>query len=162
VIAYGDQAIATPSAAAEKEREMPLDAAHVHLMLNHLPVIGAPLLLLLLTIGLLRGSRELVTVSLVLVVGLAVATGLVYLTGEPAEELVKHTPWFHDTLAERHEEHARVSLAAVLVTGLLAGGLALSTVLLGWTGWSGGQIRHEEVRAAAVVRQSDPGEGAYA
>jgi hypothetical protein len=160
---------------------MPLDAAHVHLMLNHLPVIGAPLLLLLLTIGLLRGSRELVTVSLVLVVGLAVATGLVYLTGEPAEELVKHTPWFHDTLAERHEEHATVSLAAVLVTGLIAGaalalrhrpragvwlpratwgGLALSTVLLGWTGWSGGQIRHEEVRAAAVARQSDPGEGA--
>jgi hypothetical protein len=38
---------------------MPLDAAHVHLMLNHL-----------------------------LVVGLAVATGLVYLSGEPAEELV--------------------------------------------------------------------------
>jgi hypothetical protein len=155
VIAYGDQAIATPPAAAEEERDMPLDAAHVHLMLNHLPVIGAPLILLLLTIGLLRGSRELVTVSLVLVVGLAVATGLVYLTGEPAEELVKHTPWFHDTLAERHEEHATVSLAAVLVTGLLA----LSTVLLGWTGWSGGQIRHEEVRAAAVVRQSDPGTG---
>jgi hypothetical protein len=180
VIAYGDQAIATPPAAAEEERDMPLDAAHVHLMLNHLPVIGAPLLLLLLTIGLLRGSRELVTVSLVLVVGLAVATGLVYLTGEPAEELVKHTPWFHNTLAERHEEHATVSLAAVLVTGLLAsaalalrhrpragvwlpratwGGLALSTVLLGWTGWSGGQIRHEEVRAAAVIRQSDPGDG---
>ena len=41
---------------------MLIDAAHVHLMLNHLPVIGAPLLLLLLTIGLLRGSRELVTV----------------------------------------------------------------------------------------------------
>ena len=149
---------------------MPFDAAHVHLMLNHLPVIGAPLLLLLLTIGLLRGSRELVTVSLVLVVGLAVATGLVYLTGEPAEELVEHAPWFRDALAEPHEEQATVSLVAMLVTGALAGvaialrrrpraglrlartvwgGLALSTVLLGWTGWSGGQIRHEEVRSAA-------------
>ena len=37
---------------------MPIDTAHIHLMLNHLPVIGAPLLLLLLTIGLVRGSRE--------------------------------------------------------------------------------------------------------
>ena len=46
-----------------QESDMQIDAAHVHLMLNHLPVIGAPLLLLLLTIGLLRGSRELVTVS---------------------------------------------------------------------------------------------------
>jgi hypothetical protein len=106
------------------------------------------LLLLLLTIGLLRGSRELVTVSLVLVAGLA-------------------------------EEHATVSLVAVLVTGALAGAalalrrqpgagvwlsrvawgaLALSTVLLGWTGWSGGRIRHEEVRAAAGVRHFAPGE----
>jgi len=158
---------------------MPIDAAHVHLMLNHLPVIGAPLLLLLLTIGLLRGSRELVTVSLVLVVGLGVATGLVYLTGEPAEELVERASWFRDALAESHEEQATVSLVAVLVTGALAGAalafrrrpgagvwlprvawgaLVLSTVLLGWTGWSGGQIRHEEVRASAVVPQ--PARGA--
>ena len=152
---------------------MPIDVAHVHLMMNHLPVIGAPLLLLLLTIGLLRGSRELITISLVLVVGLAVATGLVYLTGEPAEELVEHASWFKESLAESHEEHATVSLVAVLVTGALAGvalalrrraaggvwwprvtwgALALSTILLGWTAWSGGQIRHEEVRATAIVR----------
>lgn len=159
---------------------MPIDAAHVHLMLNHLPVIGAPLLLLLLTIGLLRGSRELVTISLSLVVGLAAATGLVYLTGEPAEELVEHASWFRDALAETHEEHATVSLVAVLITGVLAavavalrhrprvsawlprvvwGGLALSTALLGWTGWSGGQIRHEEVRATTVLRPSGPAGG---
>lgn len=160
---------------------MPLDAAHIHLMLNHLPVIGAPLLLLLLTIGLLRGPRELVTISLVLVVGLAVATGLVYFTGEPAEELVERAPWFQDSLAETHEEQATVSLVAVLATGALAGlalglrrrarqgpwllritwaGLALSTALLGWTAWSGGQIRHEEVRTTTVARPSIPAAGA--
>jgi hypothetical protein len=151
---------------------MPLDAAHLHLMLNHVPVIGAPLLLLLLTIGLLRRSRELVTISLLLVVGLALVTGLVYLSGEPAEELVEHARWFSDSLAEEHEEQATISLVAAVVTGVLAGaalafrgrpraalwlprvvwgGLALSTLLLGWTAWSGGQIRHEEVRAAVVV-----------
>jgi hypothetical protein len=151
---------------------MPFDAAHLHLMLNHVPVIGAPLLLLLLTIGIVRGSRELVTVSLVLVVGLAVVTGLVYLSGEPAEELVKHASWFREALAEEHEDQATVSLVAVLATGGLAGaalalrgrpgagiwlprvawgGLALSTALLGWTAWSGGQIRHEEVRATVVA-----------
>jgi hypothetical protein len=139
------------------------------------------LLLLLLTIGLLRGSRELVTITLVLVVGLALTTGLVYLTGESAEELVERAPWFKDALAESHEEHATVSLVAVLVTGALAGAalafrrrpgagvwlprvawgaLALSTVLLGWTAWSGGRIRHEEVRGAAVLQQVAPGEEA--
>lgn len=155
---------------------MPLDLAHVHLMLNHLPVIGAPLLLVLLTIGLVRGSRELVTVSLVLAVGLALATGLVYLTGEPAEGLVERAPWFRDALAESHEEQATVSLVAVLVTGVLAGAalafrrrpragvwlpraawgaLAVSTVLLGWTAWSGGQIRHDEVRASVATPPID-------
>lgn len=159
---------------------MPLDPAHVHLMLNHVPVIGAPLLLLLLTIGLLRGSRELVTVSLTLVVGLAAVTGLIYVTGEPAEELVEHAPWFRDALAETHEEHATVSLVAVLVTGAVAGlglalrrrpragvwlpravwgGLAVSTGLLGWTAWSGGRIRHEEVRAAIVLWPNVPVRG---
>ena len=158
---------------------MPLDVAHIHLMLNHLPVIGAPLLLLLLTIGFLGGSHELVTVSLALVVGLAVATGLVYLTGEPAEELVERAPWFRKALAETHEKHATVGLVAMLVTGEAAGlaltlrrrpragvwlpratwsGLVLSTLLLGWTAWSGGQIRHEEVRGAAVVRAPARGE----
>ena len=156
---------------------MPLDLAHVHLMLNHLPVVGAPLLLLLLTIGLLRGSRELIAVSMGLVVGLAAVTGLVYLTGEPAEHLVEHAPWFRDTLAETHEEHAMVSLLAVVATGVLAAltlvfrgrptasmwlpratwvGLTLSTLLLGWTAWSGGQIRHEEVRSATVLRPLIP------
>ena len=150
---------------------MSLDAAHVHLMLNHLPVVGAPLLLLLLGIGLLRGSRELVSVALGLTALLAVATGLVYLTGEPAEGLVEHASWFRESLVEAHEERAAVSLAAVLATGVLAmtalafrgrpragahlarltwAGLAISTVLLGATAWSGGQIRHEEVRAEAI------------
>jgi xanthine/uracil permease len=146
---------------------MPIDAAHLHLMLNHLPVIGAPLLLLLLTLGLLRRSRELTLVSLSLIVGLAAATTLVYLTGEPAEELVEHASWFREALTETHEEQATVSFVAALVTGLLAaaalvfrsrpeaarwltravwGTLVATTLLLGWTAWTGGQIRHEEVR----------------
>lgn len=152
---------------------MPIDAAHIHLMLNHVPVIGAPFLLLLLGIGLARGSRELVTVSLALVVGLALATGLVYLTGEPAEELVEHAPWFRDSLLKTHEEQAMIALVAMLVTGALAGvaialrnrqgpgawlprvvwgGLAVSVALLGWVSWSGGQIRHDELRSQTSAR----------
>jgi hypothetical protein len=152
---------------------MGLDAAHVHLMLNHLPVIGAPILLLILTFGLVRGSRELVTVTLALVIGLAAATALVYLTGEPAEELVERTPWFPEALTESHEESATVALVGTLVTGALAaaalflrrgswsgrwlprmvwGALTASTLLLGWTAWSGGQIRHDEIRSSAAVR----------
>lgn len=157
---------------------MPIDAAHLHLMLNHLPVIGAPLLLLLLTLALLRHSGELTLVALGLIVGLAAATGLVYFTGEPAEELVEHAPWFQEALTEVHEEQATIGLVAALATGLLAAAalalrtrtwaarwlpravwaaLAATTLLLGWTAWSGGQIRHDEVRAAAAPPQVSGG-----
>jgi hypothetical protein len=151
---------------------MAIDTAHVHLMLNHLPVIGAPILLLVLTIGLVRGSRDLVTVTLALIIGLGVATALVYLTGEPAEELIERRPWFPEALTESHEESATVALIGTLVTGALAaaalvlrrgiwsgrwlprivwGALTASTLLLGWTAWSGGQIRHDEIRSSAAV-----------
>lgn len=151
---------------------MPIDAAHLHLMLNHLPVIGSPILLLILTIGLVRGQREVVTLALALIIALAVATAVVYLTGEPAEELVERAPWFPKGLAESHEESATVSFVATLVTGVLAvaalvfrrgdrsrrwlprvvwGLLIVSTLLLGWTAWSGGQIRHDEIRSGASV-----------
>ena len=145
---------------------MPIDAAHLHLALTHLPVIGAPLLLLVLTIGLLRGWNEVVTVALALTVGLAAVTGVVYLTGEPAEELVERAAWFSEPLTEVHEERAAVALAATVVTGIVAlaalllrskgrwlgrltwAGLLVSTVLLGWTAWTGGLIRHDEIRSA--------------
>lgn len=159
---------------------MPLDAAHLHLILNHLPVIGAPLALLLLALGRIRRSGELVNVALALVVALAVATGVVYLTGEPAEEQVEHASWYQDRLTERHEEQGEFALVAMLATGVAAGaalmsrrrprafawlsratvaGLIVGSVLLGWTAWSGGQIRHDEIRAAGGLPSSgEPGD----
>jgi uncharacterized membrane protein YfcA len=147
---------------------MPLDAAHLHLVVNHLPVFGGPFLLLLLVLGLIRRSGELVTLSLVLVVLLAAGTGLVYLTGEPAEDQVEKASWYQERLVETHEEQSEAGLIAMLATGALAAaglvlrkrpgtfpwlvratvaGLVVGTVLIGRSAWSGGQIRHDEIRA---------------
>ena len=46
---------------------------------------------------------------------------------------------------------ARQRMAVLYDRSVTWGGLVLSTLLLGWTAWSGGQIRHEEVRAAVVA-----------
>jgi hypothetical protein len=32
---------------------------------------------------------------------------------------------------------------------------ATTTLLIGWAAWSGGQIRHDEIRSAAGVRPAD-------
>jgi hypothetical protein len=143
--------------------------AHIHLALTHVPVIGLLIVLLLLVVARLRRSAELKRVSYGLLVLLAAATLVVYLTGEPAEELVENLPGFSEALVERHEEVALIATIGMGVLGLVAlvglirfrapriapawydRGLLLLALLMGgvmaWTANLGGQIRHSEIRA---------------
>lgn len=142
--------------------------AHIHLALTHVPVIGLLIVLLLLVVARLRRSAELMRVSYGLLVLLAVATVIVYLTGEPAEELVENLPGFSETLVEQHEEAALIATIGMGVLGLVAlvglirfrapwiapawygSGVLLLALLMGglmaWTANLGGQIRHSEIR----------------
>ena len=91
--------------------------AHIHLMANHIPVLGTVLLVLLLAVGLIRGSPSLIRTTLWATVVLAVLTVPVYLTGEPAEEQVEGMIGVKKATIEDHEENAKVGLIAVLATG---------------------------------------------
>ena len=158
--------------------------AHVHLALNHVPVIGLPIVVLLLGWALLRRSAELTRASFGLLVLLALVTVIVQLTGEPAEELIEGLPGVIDSMVEKHEEAALIGTLGMSGLGLLAlfgwwryraggsvarwlssvllfGGLLL-TVYFGWVANLGGQIRHTEIRSAqastrAVDGQDGPG-----
>ena len=145
--------------------------AHIHLALNHVPVIGLLIVLPLLAVARLRQSGELTRVSYALLVLLAAATVVVYLTGEPAEELIEDLPGFSEALVEEHEEVALVATIGMAVLGLVAlvglirfrgpriapagyaRGVLLLALLMGgvmvWTANLGGQIRHSEIRAGA-------------
>jgi hypothetical protein len=147
--------------------------AHIHLMVNHIPVLGTFLLFLLLTWGLMRRSPGVIGTALWATLALAAVTGPVYLTGEPAEEQVEGLTGFDKTAIEDHEERAQVGLIAVLATALLAGitlwlqrrgspllpflsalvlaGLLVSSGLFAVTAWTGGPIRHSELRAGTSV-----------
>jgi hypothetical protein len=148
---------------------------HLHLLLNHVPVLGTVSAVLLLAFALVRRSSELTRASLGAFVILGLAAGVVYLTGEPAEERVEHLPGVSERLIEAHEEAAFVAmvlLAAFAVGALVVllryrggraiprsvvvGALLLSLVPTGamaWTANLGGQIRHDEIRSATT----DPG-----
>jgi len=69
-----------------------MNLAHLHLVLNHLPVLGTGFGLALLIFGLWRRSDELKKTALGVLVLVALAAVPVYLTGEPAEELVQAVP----------------------------------------------------------------------
>lgn len=158
-----------------------MNGAHLHLLVNHVPVLGLFFGLALLLVALWRRSSELTRTSLVVFALTAVASIVVYLTGEPAEDGVEGLAGVTKALIGRHESAA---LAATIGVGILGGfslvGLAgfrrlavvprwftssalvlafVTTGMMGWTANLGGQIRHTEIRAGAPAAGGEGGSG---
>src|SRR5581483_4501437 len=104
-----------------------MGAAHWHLLLTHVPVVGAVFGFMLLVVAVLTANqaiRRLSLGALELVALLALPT---YFTGEPAEEAVERLPGVSEPIIDRHQTAATASFAAVEVLG----GLALLALALG-------------------------------
>ena len=152
-----------------------MNGAHLHLVLNHLPVILAPTGLVVLALGLLRRNAEFTKVGLGVIFAAALFTVPTYFSGEAAADVVGDLPGVN---ADDIARHAAVALQAFVVAGI-AGLAALAALLLAlrgkaappWlmiatlvlavasSGWFavtanlGGLIRHPEIReAASTVR----------
>jgi hypothetical protein len=146
---------------------------HLHLMLNHLPVLGIPALLALLAWGLARGLPQVTRIALWCTVALGAVTAVVYLTGEAAEEMVEALPTFQEDLVEGHEEIALAATGIIVATALLAAlalwsgrghaplsrtvtrlalvGLLAGTAAVVATAWTGGPIGHPELRPTGIA-----------
>ncbi len=160
-----------------------MSAAHWHLVLNHIPLLGILFGALLLAFGLWRGQEDVQKASLGLLAVAGLAIIAVYLTGEPAEEVVEGLAGVSHDAIEAHEHFAWYGLVAGLATSggalgaLLYGAvrqrlarwtvqgtllLALvSVALIGYTANLGGKISHPELRgdtATQVVSEDDHGE----
>jgi uncharacterized membrane protein len=158
-----------------------MSAAHIHLLLNHIPLIGAAVAILLLAVGAVRKRAELKKTSLWIFVIAALVTIPVYLSGEPAEEVVEHLPGVAGPIIEQHERAALLSLIAIEVLGVVslaglvasgrstdvsklfvAAALGASIIaggLMGWTANLGGQIRHTEIRSGVFASPTSTEEG---
>lgn len=148
---------------------------HLHLLLNHLPIVGTFLALPLLLLAALGRQRGALTAA-VLVLGLAGGgAGAAYLTGEPAEEVVEDLAGTSEAALEAHEDRARLATALALLTALVGGvGLvrpnagpliptlfvltSLSATAMAWTGAAGGQIRHNALRGDLQGATADGGQ----
>lgn len=145
-----------------------MSLVHLHLLLNHVPVIGAVLGVLILAVAVLRRNNDIGKLALWLFVVIGATSIAVFLTGEPAEELVEGLPGFSEAITERHEEAAYVATLAMVAVGALSLlflgvfrrrplarwvpsltlALALgATALMGYAANLGGQVRHTEIRA---------------
>jgi len=141
---------------------------HLHLILNHIPVMGVGFGLLLLAAGAWKPSDELVRAALVTFVVVALIAIPTFLTGDPAKDVVKQMAGSSLSAIATHEEVAEgafvvlEALGAAALGGLwmfrrrvvpqwfVAGALALclcATLVAGWTANLGGQIRHNEIHS---------------
>ena len=66
-----------------------MNGAHLHLLINHVPVLGIVFGLLLLVFGWWRKSEEIKKAALGTFVVIAFSAVAAFLTGEPAEDTVK-------------------------------------------------------------------------
>ena len=149
------------------------NVAHLHIAINHIPVILIPTALVILAVGVWRRSEAVFRTGIV-VAWAGVAFGLAtYFTGDAAADLVmaveKAQEKTLDPIVGEHDASAGWALgSAVLVTvaGVWAWrrkGLgrevtvpllvltALSSAILGRTALLGGRIRHPEARAGFVA-----------
>lgn len=99
-----------------------MNAMHFHLMLNHIPILGAVFGLGLLLYGILRSSEELKRAALAVFIAVAIVGIPAYLTGEPSEDGVKGLAGVSGPIIEKHEQAAGVTF--VLLLGLGLGALA--------------------------------------
>jgi uncharacterized membrane protein len=145
-----------------------MNGAHLHLLLNHLPVVGTFFALGLLGAALVLRKNHLVRAGLWSVLIVALLAIPAYMTGDPAEEVAMPLPGVTKDRIEPHEEVAGLALGALLAAGIAAATgivlfrgerpikngfvivvLALTVIaagLMARTANLGGQIRHTEIR----------------
>ena len=146
-----------------------MNEAHLHLLVNHFPIIGTIFGLGILIAGLILKNNSVKMVAYSLFIIAALYTALSMSTGEGAEELVEDMPNIGKQIIHEHEEIAEkfalvlyamgaLSLVSIyfsikknsllkystVVTLLLA---VIGVFLAQKVGASGGEIRHTEIRA---------------
>ncbi len=153
-----------------------MNDAHLHLILNHFPIVGITIGLLVLIAGYLMKNSQVKAISLGIFIFSALAALAANYTGEGAEEIVEKIPGISESLIHDHEEYAE----QFFTLSLILGGIALITLFLlitkirlasylyfliiilaisslvsaYYVGVSGGEIRHTEIHEASNLNFS--------
>jgi hypothetical protein len=159
-----------------------VNVTHLHLLLNHVPTVGAIVALGLLIVAFVRRDESLKLVGLEVLFAIAVLTLPVYMTGAAAFQKLRNEPGISETAIRIHQDAAlagfivmefagfigwvalwqarrlgRATPGLVPIVTLLA---ILSLGLMARAANLGGDIRHPEIRAAlsagAAVPAVDP------
>ena len=155
--------------------------SHLHLVLNHVPVIGSVVALGLLLLAIIRRSADLRRASLEVFVVVGLITLPVYLSGLGAQPEVAERPEVSLAVIRAHHDAALLGSVVMLLTGVVAwiglwqtrriarpargvlGAVLLLAVitlaLMGRAANLGGQVRHPEMSVLQEIREADKDAG---
>lgn len=153
-----------------------MNDAHLHLVVNHFPIIGSIFGLGILITGIILKNNSVKNTAYVLFIVTAIFAAFSMGTGDGAEEMVEDMPNIGKQIIHEHEEIAQklalalYLLAAISLTGLIlnlknhskaklvsfiAAIVAIGAVYIATlVGTSGGEIRHTEIRDENAVSKS--------
>jgi len=142
---------------------------HLHLLLNHFPIIGTTVGLGLFLISLVGENEDLRRASLIIFAAMALLAIPTFFSGTGAQGAIKKLPGVSEALIERHQGAAMLALLFMEITGALSllglwklqetsrparwnwslsAVLILSIITVGLmarVGTTGGDIRHPEI-----------------
>jgi uncharacterized membrane protein len=143
-----------------------MNPTHIHLMLNHFPIIGTLMGSAIMLFGIIKKQNSSKAIGAFIIVIMAVIAISVMLTGEPAEESIEHLSGISKSLIHDHEEAAEKAFWMMEITGVFslialilykirsafaskAFWIAFSFSVITfftmvWAGNLGGKIRHPE------------------
>ena len=149
-----------------------MNDAHLHMVVNHFPIIGTILGLGILITGMILKNNSVKSTAYCLFIVAAVFAAFSMGTGEGAEELVEDMPSVGKQIIHEHEEMAEKLAIVLYALGVIAfiglfmsyknndkakfvSYVAVVVAVIGvffaqQTGTTGGEIRHNEIRANAV------------
>jgi uncharacterized membrane protein len=155
-----------------------MNDAHLHLIVNHIPILGTLFGIGILITGILIRNNVVKNCAYVLFVISAIGALFAVNTGEGAEELIENFPNIghqiiheHEEIAEKfailmyvlgafsmvglianYKEHSKAKFLAILIAVL-----GLITFVVGTkVGTTGGEIRHTEIRGDNDPSQTNP------
>jgi uncharacterized membrane protein len=148
-----------------------MNLAHLHLVLNHFPIIGTVIGLGLFVVSFAGKNDDLKRASLIVLAAVALLALPTFFSGIGAQRAIRNDPAVSAVLIERHEGAAMLALFFMEIAGALAlAGLwqrhvstgqrssrnlmavlffsVVTAGLMARVGTTGGEIRHPEIRVA--------------
>lgn len=153
-----------------------MNDAHLHMVVNHFPLVGTIFGLGILVVGMVLKNKSLKNTAYVVFIISAIFGAFSMGTGEGAEEIVEDFPNIGKEIIHKHEEWAEklalllyalgvLSLLSLILsirkhhferyTAIMILILAIVAVfLVKEVGTSGGEIRHTEIRELLPLNQN--------